>query len=80
MIFFSQQNGKPFSDNQRYEGCFINYPDVDMRYISNQPGTTDTRWLELYYGDKVNMLINTKRAVDPENIFRREMSIPVSHP
>lgn len=78
--FFSQQNGKPFSDNQRYEGCFINYPDVDMRYISNQPGTTDTRWLELYYGDKVNMLINTKRAVDPENIFRSEMSIPVSHP
>lgn len=78
--YFAQQNGKPFGDNQRYEGCYINYPDVDMKYIDNNPENIDSRWLELFYGAKRHQLIKTKNAVDPNNIFRNELSIPLSHP
>ena len=78
--FFGQQGGKPFQDNQRYEGCYINYPDVDIKYTDDSHATVDTRWLELYYGGKRQMLIETKKKFDPTNIFRSELSIPLAHP
>lgn len=78
--FFEQQGGKPFQDNQRYEGCYINYPDVDMKYTDDSHEVVDTRWLELYYGDKRQKLIETKQKFDPKNIFRSELSIPLAHP
>lgn len=77
--YFARQGYKPYDDLQRYEGCFINYPDVDMKYVGDT-ANINTRWLELYYGDKQNMLIATKRSIDPHNIFRNELSIPTAHP
>ena len=78
--FFGQQGGKPFADNQRYEGCYINYPDIDIKYTDDSHAAVDTRWLELYYGGKRQMLIETKKKFDPKNIFRSELSIPLAHP
>ncbi|PVZ16046.1 MULTISPECIES: FAD-binding oxidoreductase [unclassified Pseudomonas] len=79
--YFKRQGGKPYADNGNYEGCYINYPDVDMKYLDHQGGTLDTRWLELYYGrDLARRLIDTKRAIDPHNVFRSELSIPLSVP
>ncbi|KTC24326.1 FAD-binding protein [Pseudomonas putida] len=75
-VHASQPNKRP-SVNGRYEGCYINYPDVDMLKVD---GTADDRWLELYYGDSglVEELIFLKNQVDPGNLFRHQMSIPLS--
>ncbi|HWW05557.1 BBE domain-containing protein [Collimonas sp.] len=78
---FADQGGKPYADSTgRYEGCYINYPDVDMKYIDDAHKTVDPRWLELYYGDKLDNLIKAKQAFDPKNIFFHEMSIPLVKP
>jgi len=55
--------------NDHYEGCYINYPDVDMLAYPF--------WPELYYGEKglVPMLQKVKRHYDPNNIFHHAMSI-----
>jgi hypothetical protein len=61
--------GTPSGDH--YEGCYINYPDVDMlRY---------TYWPELYYGrsEFYQFLQGVKRRYDPNNIFHSSMSIRV---
>lgn len=79
--YFKRQGGKPYADNGDYEGCYINYPDVDMKYLDHQGGAVDTRWLELYYGrDLAKRLVDTKLAIDPQNVFRSELSIPLSIP
>ncbi|UFH48590.1 BBE domain-containing protein [Pseudomonas sp. KNUC1026] len=79
--YFKRQGGKPYADNGDYEGCYINYPDVDMKYRDHQGGAVDTRWLELYYGrDLAKRLVDTKLAIDPQNVFRSELSIPLSIP
>ncbi|WP_336221659.1 FAD-binding protein [Citrobacter amalonaticus] len=73
--YFADYGGKPYeSDN--YEGCYINYPDVDMKYTDQAKTTTDPLWLSLYYGDKAAMLQATKSSIDPGNIFHSELSIP----
>jgi FAD/FMN-containing dehydrogenase len=55
--------------NDHYEGCYINYPDVDMLAYAF--------WPELYYGEKglVPMLQKVKKQYDPNNIFHHAMSI-----
>ncbi|MEO6911711.1 MAG: BBE domain-containing protein [Edaphobacter sp.] len=55
--------------NDRYEGCYINYPDADM--------TQYPYWMELYYGTKglVPFLQQVKKKYDPNNIFHHAMSI-----
>ncbi|CAI0970229.1 BBE domain-containing protein [Serratia quinivorans] len=78
--YFSNQNFKPYKDNGRYQGCYINYPDVDMKYRDADHKVIDSRWLELYYGDKTQRLLETKIKFDPHNIFRSELSVPLSHP
>jgi FAD binding domain/Berberine and berberine like len=59
--------GTPFGD--RYEGCYINYPDADMLRYSY--------WPELYYGRTglYPFLQAVKRRYDPNNIFHSSMSI-----
>ncbi|MNF08177.1 Berberine and berberine like protein [compost metagenome] len=78
--YFSNQNFKPYKDNGRYQGCYINYPDIDMKYIDADHKIVDSRWLELYYGNKTHQLIATKIKFDPHNIFRSELSVPLYHP
>ena len=58
--------GTPYP-NEYYEGCYINYPDVDMR--------RHAFWSELYYPGIYQDLQKTKEAVDPENVFHHAMSI-----
>ena len=55
--------------NDRYEGCYINYPDRDM--------VAYPFWQELYYGETglVPALKATKQKYDPNNIFHHAMSI-----
>jgi len=53
---------------------------VDMKYALSQPDTVDPQWLDLYYGTKAEALVTTKNAVDPGNLFRHEMSIPLTLP
>jgi hypothetical protein len=60
--------GTPF-EGANYEGCYINYPDVDMaRYDF---------WPQLYYGtgDLYPFLKKVKRKYDPHNVFHNSMSI-----
>jgi FAD/FMN-containing dehydrogenase len=60
--------GTPFP-NEYYEGCYINYPDVDM--------TRYKFWPELYYGTTglYPFLQAVKKKYDPNNIFHNSMSI-----
>lgn len=60
--------GTPFHNNF-YEGCYINYPDVDMvRYPF---------WPELYYGTTglYPFLQGVKKKYDPNNIFHHSMTV-----
>jgi hypothetical protein len=63
-----QYKGTPYW-NDHYEGCYINYPDIDMLAYPF--------WPELFYGEQgvVPMLRTTKRRYDPNNIFHHAMSI-----
>ena len=60
--------GTPFW-NERFEGCYINYPDVDMLEYSF--------WPQLYYGtgDLYPFLQEVKRRYDPNNFFHHAMSV-----
>jgi hypothetical protein len=55
--------------NDRYEGCYINYPDQDMLAYPF--------WQELYYGEGglVPALKQVKQRYDPNNIFHHAMSV-----
>lgn len=72
-------SGKPYEDkNPAFQGCYINYPDSDMKYINYLSSDIDENWMNLYYGSDIkNSLISIKISIDPENIFRHEMSIPL---
>lgn len=79
--YFAETGGKPFDDGSgRYQGCYINYPDIDMKYTDATHAAVDPQWLTLYYGNKAAALVATKQAVDPDNIFHHEMSIPLTLP
>ncbi|WP_158782649.1 BBE domain-containing protein [Pantoea sp. BAV 3049] len=78
--YFADQGGKPYADDGHYQGCYINYPDVDMKYTAADHATEDPQWMTLYYGDKAATLVATKQAVDPKNLFRNEMSVPLTMP
>jgi FAD/FMN-containing dehydrogenase len=60
--------GTPYSSD-RYEGCYINYPDADMLAYDF--------WPQLYYGEKglYPFLQKVKQQYDPNNIFHHAMSI-----
>ncbi len=60
--------GTPFW-NDHYEGCYMNYPDVDM--------AAHDFWPQLFYGtgDLYPLLQRVKKTYDPHNIFHHTMSI-----
>jgi hypothetical protein len=64
----AKYKGTPFHGKD-YEGCYINYPDVDMARYSF--------WPELYYGtgDLPGFLRKVKKKYDPNNVFHNAMSI-----
>ncbi|WP_199181250.1 BBE domain-containing protein [Chromobacterium alticapitis] len=68
-------NGTPYpGPASRYEGCYINYPDVDMVDGAN-PGTPAYHWGELYYPGAYGQLREGKRRYDPLNVFHHALSI-----
>jgi FAD/FMN-containing dehydrogenase len=63
----AHHQGTPWGD--RYEGCYMNYPDADMlRYPF---------WPQLFYGqgELYPFLQQVKNTYDPNNIFHSAMSI-----
>jgi FAD/FMN-containing dehydrogenase len=63
----AQHQGTPWGD--RYEGCYMNYADVDMlRY---------PYWPELFYGHDglYEFLQKVKQRYDPNNVFHHAMSV-----
>ena len=55
------------------DGCYINYPDVDL---SDQKWNTSTdKWWRLYYKDAYPRLQRAKKRWDPCDIFRHQQSI-----
>lgn len=75
---FAESNGIPLDDN--FEGCYINYPDLDMTYFGGLPSNDkNPDWYDIYFPDTniKNRLIATKSQWDPLNIFRNEMSVPL---
>jgi FAD/FMN-containing dehydrogenase len=62
--------GTPYPGD-RYEGCYINYPDKDMLAYHY--------WPDLYYGldGLYPFLQEVKRKYDPNNVFHHAMSIRV---
>lgn len=70
-------NGTPYpGEKSRYEGCYINYPDVDM-ITGKHDGEPKYSWLELYYPGIYEELVKTKGHWDPLNIFHHQMSLPL---
>ncbi|MCX5339785.1 FAD-binding protein [Streptomyces atratus] len=70
--FFADTGGVPVTGD-RTDGCYINYPDIDLldpvRNRSEQP------WHHLYYKENYSRLRSAKRTWDPLNIFHHSMSI-----
>ena len=64
----SRYAGTPYP-NDRYEGCYINYPDTDLLQYSF--------WPQVYYWTEglYPFLQQVKRRYDPNNIFHHKMSI-----
>jgi FAD/FMN-containing dehydrogenase len=62
----ASHQGTPFPGDN-YQGCYINYPDVDMLEYAY--------WPQLYYGPNYGFLQQVKKKYDPNNVFHHAMSI-----
>jgi hypothetical protein len=69
---FGDTGGVPVP-GERYDGCFINHPDVDL----SDPtlNTSGTPWYNLYYRQNYPRLQRVKARWDPRNIFHHPLSI-----
>ncbi|TDB87916.1 FAD-binding protein [Actinomadura sp. KC216] len=70
---FAATGGVPMVGGGVTDGCYINYPDVDLGdpqwNRSNQP------WSTLYYKDAYPSLQRVKKRWDPLDVFRNAQSI-----
>ena len=74
---FADDQGVPI--NNEFEGCYINYPDLDMTYVGgNPPNGKNPQWYRIFFPDLIieSRLRRTKQRWDPHHIFRNEMSVP----
>src|SRR5882724_3665948 len=70
--FFWQTGGVPVPGTAS-DGCYINYPDVDVADPAhNRSGVP---WSTLYYKGNYPRLQQVKKRWDPTNFFRHHMSI-----
>ncbi|KAJ4837904.1 hypothetical protein Tsubulata_006564 [Turnera subulata] len=60
-------------------GAYINYRDLDLG-VNNPNGSTSYKqasvWGAKYFGRNFDKLVQVKTAVDPDNFFRNEQSVP----
>ncbi|QAU23237.1 FAD-binding oxidoreductase [Dyella sp. M7H15-1] len=78
---FADSDGIPVDDN--FEGCYLNYPDLDMTYSGGLPENgKNPDWRYIYFPDAhiEARLRNTKAHWDPRDLFRNEMSVPLNAP
>ncbi|WP_131737537.1 FAD-dependent oxidoreductase [Actinomadura roseirufa] len=70
---FSETGGVPTVGTGITDGCYINYPDVDL----GDPAWngSEQRWSTLYYKDAYPTLQKIKKHWDPHDIFRSAQSI-----
>ncbi|MGL5996545.1 MAG: BBE domain-containing protein [Pseudomonas proteolytica] len=76
---FADSQGVPLND--QFEGCYINYPDLDMTYLGGNPANgKNTQWYRIFFPNTIieSRLRRTKKRWDPLNIFRNEMSVPTT--
>jgi len=69
---FSESGGVP-APGERYDGCLINHPDVDL--TDPELNTSGTPWATIYYRQNYPRLQRVKARWDPRNIFRHPLSI-----
>ena len=72
---YSATNGIPdpaVDATGQVDGCYINYPDVDLNHYGLQKA------LQLYYGRHLDRLMRAKIAWDPLDFFNHTQSIPLS--
>ena len=55
------------------DGCYINYPDIDM--ADPEWNTSGVPWHTLYFKDNYPRLQRVKAAWDPRNVFHHALSI-----
>lgn len=55
------------------DGCYINYPDVDL--ADPDVNSSGVAWHELYYGDNYPRLRAVKGTWDPRNVVHHDLSI-----
>lgn len=73
---FANDQGVPIND--QFEGCYINYPDLDMTHLGGNPANPkNPDWYKIFVPDAEieKRLRETKRHWDPHNVFRNEMSV-----
>ncbi|PKA50110.1 Reticuline oxidase [Apostasia shenzhenica] len=61
--------------------AYVNYLDLDLGTVGCDGGSRDPvqearRWGEKYFLGNYDRLVKVKTAVDPDNVFRNEQSIP----
>ena len=72
---FATSGGVPVR-NDRTGGCYVNWPDVDLRDQTwNESGSP---WSDLYYGENYAKLREVKSRWDPHHIFNHPLSIEPS--
>ncbi|GLF98498.1 FAD-binding oxidoreductase [Streptomyces yaizuensis] len=59
--------------NAATDGCYVNYPDVDIR--DPEQNTSGVPWSTLYYKNHYPRLQQVKKKYDPKNVFRHSQSI-----
>ncbi|MER5772204.1 FAD-binding oxidoreductase [Streptomyces sp. NPDC001985] len=69
---YSATGGVPVP-NAVTDGCYINYPDVDLS--SPLHNTSQVPWHELYFKGNYPRLQTVKAAYDPLNVFRHAQSV-----
>ncbi|MGW0423885.1 FAD-binding oxidoreductase [Streptomyces sp. NPDC003015] len=63
----------PASQSPTTDGCYINYPDVDLS--DREFNTSGQPWHQLYYKNNYARLRKAKKQWDPHNVFRHGQSI-----
>ncbi|MCI4061242.1 FAD-binding oxidoreductase [Micromonospora sp. R77] len=69
---FAQTGGVPVCDD-RTDGSYIGYPDVDL--ADPAWNTSGVSWQELYYKGNYPRLQAVKRRYDPGDVFRHGLSV-----
>ncbi|GAA3140774.1 FAD-binding oxidoreductase [Streptomyces rectiviolaceus] len=69
---FGDTGGVPVP-NDDHDGCYINYPDLDM--ADPRWNTSGVPWQTLYYKDGYRRLQRVKAEWDPRGVFRHPLSV-----